>query len=288
MDWRQIPSLAALRAFEACARHESLSAAAAELNVTHAAVSQHVRTLEGEFNCALIARRGRGIALTAEGAGLAQSLSEGFGAIGAGIAALRDRGAERPLTVSVTPAFAENWLMPRLGAFWAAHPDVPISLLPSRNLVDLRRDGVDVAIRFGDGNWPGLQVEPLTEAAFVVVGAPSLFDGKRSAPASAMRRTRWFFETGRNEFHIWAEANKMTDADTPTIDIETNQLVLSAVRQGYGLSAQVRALVERDLEAGTLATYCETHTEDLRYHIVTIGTGEARVRPFVKWLRTQS
>jgi X-X-X-Leu-X-X-Gly heptad repeat protein len=104
MDWKMIPSLAALRAFEATSRLQSLSQAAAELNVTHAAVSQHLRTLEAEFGCALMDRIGRGVQLTDQGRLLANALADGFGTIADGVAQLRDAQTSRPLVVCVTPS----------------------------------------------------------------------------------------------------------------------------------------------------------------------------------------
>ena len=128
MNWRNIPSLAALRAFEVAARTGSYSAAAQELNVTHAAVAQHVRTVEAHLDKALMIRNGRGMAPTEIGAALAATLSAGFGQIIEGVKQATDDIEARPLAVSVTPSFAENWLMPRLTRFWAAHPGFSLSV----------------------------------------------------------------------------------------------------------------------------------------------------------------
>ena len=142
----KLPSLSALRAFEAAARHQSLSAAARELNVTHAAIAQHVRQLEAELSEPLLYRAGRGVAPTEAGQQLARQLGEGFALIAEGVDTLRQQTAARPLAVSLTPSFAINWLMPRMGGFWQAHPDVMVSLTPNTALVDLRREGFDMAI----------------------------------------------------------------------------------------------------------------------------------------------
>ena len=131
MNWKDIPSLAALRAFEALARHGSLSGAARELNVTHAAVSQHLRQLESALDEPLARREGQGMALTDAGRDLALALGEGFARIAEGVAQLRDRRAQRLVVVALTPSFAESWLMPRIGGFWSAHPEVEIRLAPS-------------------------------------------------------------------------------------------------------------------------------------------------------------
>lgn len=285
MDWRSIPSLSSLRAFEAAARHESLSAAADELNVTHAAISQHVRALEADLGTALMARRGRGVALTAPGREFAAALSDGFGAIAEGVAALRTDEATRPLRLSLTPLFAENWLMPRLGDFWAKHPDIPLALDPKEQVVDLRRGGTDLAIRYGEGVWPGVVSEMLTPVQFVAVGRPGLL-----AKGGRLRDQNWFFEARRPEFRKWAESHDLIDEESSVETLETAQLTLAAVRQGYGLSVLVRYLMEADLANGTLELYCEgvERSPTSGYYMVhRPGDPPPRVRKLMAWLRSQ-
>jgi LysR family glycine cleavage system transcriptional activator len=117
LDWRQMPALAALRAFEATARTGGFSAAARQLNVTHAAVAQQVRALETRLAVALVWRDGRGLRLTPEGQRLAVALNAGFATIRDGVRALTDGATQKPLTVTLPPAFAAEWLMPRLARF---------------------------------------------------------------------------------------------------------------------------------------------------------------------------
>lgn len=178
MDWRNIPSLSALRAFEAAARLRSFTKAADELNVTHAAIAQHVRALEAEFAEPLIQRQGRGVAATLHGQRLADQLTEGFMVISDGVADLRNVSENRPLNLTVTPAFASNWLMPRIGDFWNAHPEIQLNINPHMRLVDLRAEGFDIAIRYGEGVWPGLDAKLLTDGDFWVVATPGLLAGR--------------------------------------------------------------------------------------------------------------
>lgn len=117
MDWRPIPSLSALRAFEAMARLGGLSAAARELNVTHAAIAQHIRYLEDFLTVKLAYRDGRGMRLTPSGSALSKALQDGFKTIAGGIRSVKVDHEARPLQITLTPGFAENWLMPRLGSF---------------------------------------------------------------------------------------------------------------------------------------------------------------------------
>ena len=134
-DWRNIPSLTALRAFEATADLRSLSQAARVLNVTHAAVAQQVRALEEHMGRPLVQREGRGVGLTADGEQLAEALREGFGAIQRGLEALRAGEADRPVRVTLTASFAAQWLMPRLKDFWEQQPDIGLSLHPDSKVV---------------------------------------------------------------------------------------------------------------------------------------------------------
>ena len=146
-----LPSLAALRAFEAAARTGSLSAAGRELNVTHAAVGQQVRRLEAELGRRLLRREGRGVATTEDGARLAAGLAAGFGAIRRALAAFAAEDAARPLRLTTTPNFAANFLMPRMGAFRRAHPEVALRLDPTPALSEIGPEGAELAVRYGEG-----------------------------------------------------------------------------------------------------------------------------------------
>ncbi|MBL9035313.1 MAG: LysR family transcriptional regulator [Rhodospirillaceae bacterium] len=150
----KLPSLNALGAFEAAARHSSLSFAANELNVTPSAVSKHVTFLEQELGVPLFVRGHRSMRLTPEGEQLYRSLSESFAGMAAAFEAIRTSRTARTVTIGCTTAFAQLWLMPRLGNFWRAHQDIIIDQVVSDRSQDLRRSEVDLRIRYGDGKWP--------------------------------------------------------------------------------------------------------------------------------------
>ncbi|WP_300036466.1 LysR family transcriptional regulator [uncultured Roseobacter sp.] len=288
MNWSTIPSLAALRAFEAAARHQNLSAAARELNVTHAAIAQHVRALEQEFGESLLVREGRGVAPTDAGRQLAAGLAEGFGQIGEVVAELRQRGAERPVTISVTPGFAAGWLMPRIGAFWAAHPDVQISISPATTVIDLRRDGFDVAVRYGDGNWPGLSVELLTRADYTALAHPDLIAGRRVTCLDDLLDLPWLLDTQVMERRRTIEREGVDLDQVKVTMLNTNELALSAAVSGLGVTFQPRSLVERELKSGQLVALCALQEQGVGYHIVTVpGRTSAQLDTFLKWLRAQ-
>ena len=287
MDWRDIPSLSALRAFEAMARLGSFSAAARELNVTHAAVAQHVRGLEAEFGEALARRAGSGMELTEEGQRLAAALSQGFGQIAAGVRELRQARGARPLQVTLTPSFAENWLMPRLGGFRVAHPDIPLALIPHQGVSDLVRDGYDLGLRFGRGHWPGVTAQMLVPANFVIVGTPELLEGTDPDDLQALARLPWYVEEGWDETRLWAEAAGLDLEFSDVTSFPVNTMALSAVRSGLGLALQARALVEGDLKAGRLVALHQVAPSELGYYIVTPeGRLPARVKLLIDWLKS--
>ena len=286
MDWRRIPSLSALRAFEAQARLGGFTAAARELNITQAAVAQHVRRLEDFFSCALVQRQGRSMGLTDKGHRLTTTLTDGFSTIEAGVADLLADTETRPLSVSTTPSFAENWLMPRLGAFWSGHPGIGIALRPEAGLVDLRRDNVDLAIRYGRGNWPGMDCEKLAPADFVVVGVPALLKDRAGATPADLSDLRWLIEPGFAEQYLWAESFGLDLPALQVTEFPTNMLVLSATRTGYGLSVQPRALVEADIAASRLIAGATFDVSELGYYMLTRPGGPSeRLATFMSWLR---
>ncbi|WP_127114806.1 LysR family transcriptional regulator [Shimia sediminis] len=285
MDWSTLPSLSALRAFEAAARLNSLSAAARELNVTHAAIAQHVRQLEAELSQPLLFRSGRGVAPTDAGRQLAQELGEGFAIIADGVATLQRQKEDRPLNVSVTPSFAANWLMPRIGSFWQAHPEVSVNINPSTSLVDLRRDGFDMAIRFGDGNWRGLDSRLLTQGEFWIVATPAVLEGRTVDCLDEAATLPWIMEPHMLEWRrVVEEAGVDLDQVGMTV-LETNELVLSATLADLGVSVHPKSLVERDVARGALTRICRLPVRDLGYYLLTLpGALSGQQKAFAKWL----
>lgn len=290
MDWRDIPSLAALRAFEAAARLGSLSEAARALNVTHAAIAAHVRALEAEFGQPLLRRSGRGMVPTPAGADLARDLGNGFAEIAVAVRALRQGREDRPVILTTTPSFAETWLMPRLAAFWSAHPEVPLSVQTSHHLVDLRRDGVDIAIRYGRGPWPGLDGQVLTAATMVVVGRT----GRHPVPAdptapeawAALAGQPWLLDASHREFMLQLRRMGIEPDRLRAKQLVSNALILPACRAGAGVSAQPLALVERDVAEGRLQILAQQADSAMAYHLLHLpGPLSRRAQTLVTWLR---
>jgi len=286
INWRQMPPLSALRAFEATAESKSFSAAARALNVTHAAVSQQVRSLEAHLGTALVVRDGRALDLTAEGAALAAALTDGFRLIQTGVEAAREGGANRPLVVTLTPSFALQWLMPRMGDFWRRLPDLAVTLQPDHRIIDLRREGVDIAIRYGDGNWAGNTAERLVSARYVVVAAPSLLAGRTALSVQQMQAMPWILETGWPEQLSWLAAIGLDTENLNATPMPTEELALSAARQGYGLYVENEALMSEDIRSGKLIQLAVSNDDRLAYYIVTpAGPQRAAARQFIRWLK---
>lgn len=288
MDWRDIPPLSSLRAFEAAVRTGSFSAAGRELNVTHAAVSQHVRGLEKRLGAELLSRDGMRLVPTEAGQALADALGEGFARIIAGVTSLLEDTSRKPLRISLTPSFAEAWLMPRLAGFWAAHPDITVEFAPSTAVVDLLRDGFDLAVRYGDGTWPGLISEPLMTSGYVVVAAPGTHP-KSGGDLSRLSGSHWIME------HVWPEGRRWLAENG--IDIERERVTvlgntsaaLRSVRAGHGITLISSATAESDIAAGQLEVIHEGAPAERGYHIVTLpGTGSAARKTFIRWLKREA
>lgn len=289
MNWKDMPSLTALRAFEAAVRLGSYSAAARELNVTHAAIAQHVRGLEARFATLLMERVGRGMGPTDAGFRLAQAVSAGFQQIAVGVEDLRRRSEARPLRIALTPTFAENWLMPRIGRFWAAHPEIQLELVPSAALVDLRRDGFDLAVRYGRGPWPGYKSTSVLSAAHVIIAAPRLAAEIGTVTPAALSAQPWLMEQGRVEMRLWAESLGIDIHQTDLKEFDNHTLVLKAVIAGFGVSMLPKAIVVPEVEEGRLAILIEEEDSPLSYHIVTIpGQVTPAVETFRRWIRKEA
>lgn len=286
MDWRAVPSLSALRAFEAVAQAGSFSGAARDLNVTHAAIAQHVRALEAELKTPLLIRQGRGMTLTDAGANLASALTDGFGQILAGLQDIAKEAEARPIAVSVTPNFAENWLMPRFSDFWAKHPEIALSILPSMQLVDLRSDNIDLAVRYGLGDWPGLDVTHLISADFTVVATPSLIAGRDVRSFADLAGLPWIFETAHQEARRWVMESGLDFDQTPINEVATLGMVMAAVRSGQRLTVAASTMVADDIASGKLVSLLHHHPEGLGYYIVhPKGVLSPRAKTLKAWLR---
>jgi LysR family glycine cleavage system transcriptional activator len=288
-DWRSIPSLTALRAFAATADLRSFSQAARVLNVTHAAVAQQVRALEDQLGRPLVQREGRGVSLTADGEQLAEALGDGFGAIQRGLEALKAGEADRPVRVTLTASFAAQWLMPRLKDFWRRYPDIGLSLHPDNRVVDLHRERMDLAIRYGNGVWPGVEATYLASARLVIAGAPSLIGDRTELSTADMAGMDWILSRTWPEQDAYLRQLGLDPDTLSRTDISGEELAIAAARQGLGLVIESVALMESDVAEGRLRIVHESREKLPAYFIVTLpGPKRAAARAFLKWLKSQN
>jgi LysR family glycine cleavage system transcriptional activator len=282
-----LPSLGSLRTFTAVAEAKNLSAAGRELNVTHAAVSQQVKGLEQFLGLKLIVREGRGVALTPEGRQLYQGLSEGFSTILETVEELLREDLSRPLNITTTPSFAISWLMPRISDFRHKHPDIELMINPTADVVELRPGGVDLAVRFGKGDWPGLEAELFIPTNFAIVGASCLIGDTKIEKPEDILRFPWLQEYGTNELTVWVESQGVVPKGKLNITHLPGYMVLEGLRRGEGISATAKTFVEAEIETGSLKVLFEDGVyPGTGYHLVTRpGVKRPPLKAFLTWLR---
>lgn len=255
--------LNALRAFEAAARHQSFSVAATELNVTPAAVGQQVRNLEAWLGIALFSRAASGSArllLTDAARAALPDIREGFERLSLGLARLKDAGANVELTVTVSPAFASKWLLPRIERFQHAYPDLDVLLDTNSRSVDFQAERIDIGVRYGAGNWPGLNAVHLMDEVIFPVCAPDypLLEGG-GLPSEALSRCTLIHDLSMASYadyptwRMWLDAAGHGHVITGYgLRINNSAAVLQAAIDGQGLALARSVMVKDDLEAGRL------------------------------------
>lgn len=274
---RRLPPLNALRAFEAAGRHLSFSKAAAELHVTPAAISQQVRALEDHLGLPLFRRLNRALLLTDAGQLSLPALSEGFDRLVDAIASIQNSEDTNALAVSVSPSVAAKWLMPRLDRFYREHPEVDLRIDATSAVADFEADGVDVAIRYGPGDYPGMRVDVLMAEEVFPVCSPRLLEG--DAPlwdvADLARFTllhlAWVSQDGSwPDWRMWLAAAGYPDIDStrgPRF-VQFGMSVEAAVK-GLGVALGSTAVVDDDLAAGRLVKPFDlTLAPPFKYYLV--------------------
>ena len=270
----RLPPLNALRAFEAAARHASFVKAARELNVTPGAVSRQIKGLEDTLGVALFHRRTRAVELTEIAQACLPKLREGFDCLSDAVAQLQARPQREVLTLSVAPTFASKWLMPRLPRFAAVWPAIELRLSASRGLIDVLRhdaagpqgedagapDDADLSIRFGSGNYPGLEAIRLFDVSITPMCSPRLLDGEHAlrSPADLRHHTLLhddtvYFQTDQPNWVVWLDAAGVEGVDgTRGPRFSHTALALDAAAQGLGIALGLPLLAATDLAAGRL------------------------------------
>ena len=250
-----LPPFAALRAFHAAAVHGRFRAAAQSLGVTESAISHQVRRLEDFLRTALFDRSGSGVRLTAAGRRYLDQIDPALRQIQAATDAMLRPTGRKVARLTLPPSLAATWLIPHLGAFEQAHPDVDLQLVPTTRVVDLKRDQVDLAVRHGRGAWPGIDATFLLAETALPVCAPGyLTPGPDEDPLACLQRVRLIVNARfPNEWEEWARARGLAPpALTGAIELDGIEQVLQVAEGGHGLAIGRRPMVDDRLARGTL------------------------------------
>ena len=247
----KLPPLPALRTFEAAARHLSYTRAAAELHVTHSAVSHQIRALEAHLGVALFNRQGRAMVLTSAGEELLLSANAALRQLSDTIAGLHRRVNVNRLAVSVMPSFAGRWLAPRIASFIEAHPGCEVNVLSTTKISDFTRDGVDVAIRWGFGGYSGVRSELLMDDVMFPVLSPRYSGVMPTRPAELAG-----LPLLRSSGEDWVPWFRAAGLDWPEpasgLMFDDSGMVVQAAIDGHGIALARRSLTALALRTGQL------------------------------------
>jgi LysR family transcriptional regulator, glycine cleavage system transcriptional activator len=251
-----LPSLNGLRAFEAAARHLSFTRAADELNVTQTAISHQIRRLEAQLGLKLFVRRNRTLALTREAESYLPAVRAAFEDLRRATQRLKRPRRDGLLTLSTLASLAAKWLLPRVVAFQEAHPGVEVRVSASTHLVDFQREEIDMAVRYGRGDWPGLRAHWLMAEDIFPVCSPALLKGRHplKRPEDLAHHTLLHATLSREDWQLW-----LTAADLPTelaqrrgLTFDQSFMCIQAAIEGLGVALGRSAFVEADIAQGRL------------------------------------
>ncbi|KQV54434.1 hypothetical protein ASE26_01630 [Duganella sp. Root198D2] len=287
---RRLPSLSALRSFEAAARLQSFKLAAEELSVSATSISHQVRALEEALEVRLFLRKTRAVELTAEGRILLQATGNGLDAIAAGVERLR-REQRRTVTLSTTPSFAARWLVPRLASFNAAHPGIALNIQASNSPVDLAGGAADLAVRGGGGHFAGLHAQRLLRAGFAPVASPRL---KLRKASDVARHPLIHFDWQRGlksaiTWDKWAKAAGIAlDLSAGAHFSEESHAVQAAIA-GQGVVLTALPLVREEIGMGLLEAPVGPVLGGFDFYVVRPEGDDPRdeVRAVEAWLLAQ-
>ena len=298
MSPRRLPPLNSLRAFEAAARLESMTRAADELSVTHAAVSHQVKALEEWVGLPLFRREHRRIRLTEAGADLLPVLAQAFDAIDARLADVSAAGGRRTLTITAAPSVAYRWIVPRLPAFSERHPEIDVRIEHSTRLVDLRRErAIDVGLRYGNGNWEGLEQHWLISGHARPIASPGLLakhglsEADLPLPVATIASLPLHHEETRLWWRRWFENNGLPEADVSSGAVLYDAgSILDLALAGHGAVLGRFALAREAMSAGLLLPLHDAYLdEDAGYWFVydRSRAGEPHIAAFREFVLEQ-
>ncbi|WP_207476170.1 transcriptional regulator GcvA [Arenibaculum pallidiluteum] len=289
MDEHRLPSLNGIRSFVAAARHLSFTAAARELNVTQGAVSRSVQALEAELGVPLFRRVGRAIELTPAGAIFYPQVAEAMGRIAAASQSLRRLEEGGVLSISLLPTFALRWLVPRLHRFQQRHPDILVDVSTSEHVVDFASESIDLALRYGTGQWPGAEATLFMREEMGVFCAPGVPQQIPLNVPADLRAHRLLVHTSRSE--AWAEFfathGVVAPDNVPSPGFEHFFMIAEAAALGMGVALLPVFLVREEVARGRLVQPFPQVLRPAKAYYLLHGPGRIRsrkIRLFKEWL----
>jgi len=287
------PPLGALRSFRAAAHCLSFTLAAEELHVTQAAVSHQIKSLEEFLKVSLFVRGNRTLALSESGERFLPYVDQMFNVLDQGLQQVQSGSTENTLTVSLLPSFASRWLVPRLGLFLKAHPEIDFRLAPSRGMTNFQTENIDLAIRYGSGTYPGLVSIHLMDEDIYPVCSPRIMEGPHPlhVPADLIHHVL-LHDDGHGDWRQWlvvAGADKV-DPDKGPVYTDSGMAVQSAI-EGDGVALARSQLVKEDIARGQLVKPFDiSQPSNFSYYIVypSDHAPSAAAQVFVGWLQQQA
>jgi LysR family glycine cleavage system transcriptional activator len=288
----RLPPLNTFRFFEAAARHRNFTRAAEELHVTHGAVSQQIKTLEEAVGKRLFVRKAGEMRLTQDGTELLMFVSDAFSKLTEGVQNARGIASPRRLTINSHPGFAARWLTPRLNTFSEAHPEIDIRVRTSLTLASFKTGGIDLAIRFGGGEWPELSTHKLMDEELIPVCSPNFNGGKLPLSPEEIAASRLIHDE-RFPWTIWFKSMGGEASYAPRregIRFSDASLLIQSAVAGHGVALGRKQLCADELNAGTLLrlTTDSLPIRDAYYAVYPEQHGcRSQVQEFMKWLLDQ-
>jgi len=282
---QRLPNLAALRAFEAAARHENFSRAAEEVHLTHGAISHQIRALEDELGMQLFQRHGKRIAITPEGQRFAAVVRKSLGDIAAAATELRDSTRVRRLVITAVPSLAARWLAGRMGRFIDRHPDIEVTMQTTTELVDLTRGQADVAVRFGSGSYPGVKSEMLIGDYLYPVVSPHFRGGNLPRTPQDLTPDILLRSDSNEPWTAWFHA---AGVDLPEpgggVVFDDSSMLLRSAAAGHGVAIARHLIAMPEIADGDLVRLFDIAVR-CRYSYYIVYTERAFAKPQVRAFR---
>ena len=289
---RRIPSLRGLEAFGAVARAGNLAGAADSIGITPSAVSHRIRGLEEELGVQLLQRLPRGLALTEAGHRYRVGVEDAFALLARATADLLGPDLSRPLTISLTSEIGIRWLMPRFHRFRAQHPDIDVAILSTYELANLSAGEADLALRYGEGPWPGLKAEPILRFAVSPLCAPRLIEEIQGLPPAAALAIGTLIRAYDDDWDTWLEAAGAAGVKPARqLRFVDYSMAVAAAINGQGIVLGYSGYVEKEVAAGLLVQPFDlTIPVRKAYYLVYLEErlADQRLRAFRDWVISES